>query len=136
MQRRLERIRAQEFANQIKNMSEKGEHLYAEAEEEHVANIPPNAIRGRIASEGKTFCGMFNQETGVIRIDCAEDEVFYLEIDLKKTSIWFQPGAPGAIEAEAHATVCAQQILSEPPTTQTNVQQPLTWQEKLRCMSV
>lgn len=131
-QRRIERRRRLDCANEIKEMAAKGEPIYADAEEEHVTQIPPNAISGRTATHGKTFCGIFNPLTGEIRIDCAEEPTFWLKIDLTQTEMWFQPGAPGQVEAAARATQCAESMLFEPPTTQTNVQQPLTWQEKLR----
>jgi hypothetical protein len=44
--------------------------------------IPFTAMQGRTGKQGKTFVGYINLDTGRIRVDCAEEPSFWLEISL------------------------------------------------------
>jgi hypothetical protein len=66
-------------------------------------DVPSEAIRGR-SGVGKTFRGYLDLEKKVMRIDCAEDLAFWIEIHFLKIPAFFlQPDAPGGKEAVASA---------------------------------
>lgn len=88
-----------DFAATIREMGKRGESAYPIDGEECV-NIPTQACTGRTGALGKTFTGFINLQTGHLRIDCADDPSFYLEIDLNKIPAFAaQPTGPEGIAA-------------------------------------
>lgn len=87
------------FAALIREMGTKNQSAYGDVDGETTIGIPTQAVRGRTGYAGKTFSGKFDLESGIIRIDCAEDPSFWLEIDIHK--IPALSSAPGGHEASA-----------------------------------
>ena len=69
------------FAKRIRELAESGKSGYA-VDGETSFDLPANIMRGRAGNQGKTFSGRLNMETGSLRVDCAEEPSFWLEIDL------------------------------------------------------
>jgi len=78
-------------------MGTKNQSAYADVDGEKTIDIPAQAVRGRTGYAGKTFSGFFDLDKGSIRIDCAEDPTFWLEIDIH--AIPALSSAPGGHEA-------------------------------------
>jgi hypothetical protein len=94
----LEKFFDMDFAQQLRMMGKCGKSAY-NVNGEDTNDIPAQAIKGRVSPAGKTFSGMINFENNKIRIDCAEELSFWLEIDFNKCP--FFAAAPGGIEANA-----------------------------------
>lgn len=88
-----------DFAQKIREMGQRGQSAYPIDGEEEV-NIPAQACKGRTSGSGNTFTGYLNLRTGHLRIDCAEDFSFYLEIELSNVpGFASQPSGPDGIAA-------------------------------------
>jgi len=87
------------FAALIRAMGARNESAYAEVDGERTIDVPAQAVRGRTGSLGKTFSGYFDLLDGTIRINCAEDSAFWLEIDIG--AIPGLASAPGGHDASA-----------------------------------
>ena len=72
------------FASVIRKMGEQGQSAYGNVDGEAVHDIPAQACKGHSGNRGGTFSGYFDEEHGKIRVDCADDPCFWLEIDLAK----------------------------------------------------
>lgn len=83
--------RMQESAMKLRDASDRGEPLYSDVDECHVFSISCSSIRGRTGVFGQTFGGKIDIEQGKIRVDCAEDPRFWLEIDLTRLPIVIHP---------------------------------------------
>ena len=97
------------FAEKLREMGMNGDGPYG-VDGETTINIPAQAFQGRTGHHGKTFCGMLNLETGVLRIDCAEAPEMWLEMDFKQSALWYQPGQQGASDAINHCDKLFQEI--------------------------
>lgn len=88
-----------DLCQRIREMGKRGQSAYP-VDGAAVVDIPPQACAGRSSACGKTFTGCLNLQTGHLRIDCAEDLSFYLEIDLSKVPAFAaQPSGPDGIAA-------------------------------------
>lgn len=99
---------ASSFAASLRAMGERGESAYGEVDGEEVIDIPAQACRGRTGGGGQTFSGRLNLRTGEVRLDCADDLPFFLEIDLSKVpGLAAQPSGPVGMSAVEHARTLA-----------------------------
>lgn len=78
--------RAATFGDRIEAMGLRGESAYGCVDGVNVIDIPAQAIKGRTGAHGSTFSGYLNVLTNTIRVDCAEDPAFWLEIDFDKVT--------------------------------------------------
>ena len=68
----------------VKDIEKNGTNPYGVDDQDYLTT---KAFKGRTGLIGKTFTGHYNPISKVIRIDCAEEPTFYLEIDLNKTNV-------------------------------------------------
>ena len=102
---------AMSFAQKLRSMGKKGESAYGNVNGEDVTNIPAQACIGRAGVLGSTFSGFIDLESGKMRIDCAEDPSFWLEVDLSKVpALFFHPEAEGGAESVQHAKTISERI--------------------------
>jgi hypothetical protein len=88
-----------QFAALLRAMGRRGESAYNHVDGQTVHDIPAQAVRGRAGAQGQTFSGCVDLARGTIRIDCAEELPFHLEIDMAKVPHF--AAAPGGAEARA-----------------------------------
>ena len=87
--------RRDEFGARLRAMGRHGVSAYAAVDGEGDVDIPAQACRGRAGDAGRTFAGHVELRTGKLRLDCAEDPSFWLEVDLRKVSAFgLHPDAP------------------------------------------
>lgn len=99
-----EGVRRGEFAARLRGMGRRGISAYAAVDGEHDVDIPAQACRGRAGALGRTFAGHVHLRTGRLRLDCAEDPSFWLEVDLRQVPAFaLQSDAPQARAAAARA---------------------------------
>ena len=88
-------------------MAKTGEGAYAAVDGVEVVAVPTTCVRGRSGLLGKTFCGCLNLQTDVLRVDCAEDPAFWLELDLSAIpAVAAAPGGDVAEEARVEYSGC------------------------------
>ena len=97
MQAELSRLKA--CAEMVRAMGRRGESAYGNVDGGSVHDLPAQAICGRSGACGTTFSGCIDLVRGTIRIDCADDPAFWLEIDFTKAPHF--AAAPGGPEARA-----------------------------------
>ena len=90
---------ASAFAALIREMGARNESAFSNVDGETVIDVPAQALRGRAGSAGKTFSGYFDLLNGKIRLECAEELGFWLEIDIG--AIPGLASAPGGHDASA-----------------------------------
>lgn len=61
--------------------------------------IPWHVIHGRVGTSGCTFAGKMDLETGRLRIDCAEEPAFWIEVDFGQCD--FMRYAPDGLQGKA-----------------------------------
>ena len=87
----------------LREMGRRGESAYpCLVDGEGTFDMPAHALTGRSGVFGRTFTGYVDVATGRMRVDCAEDAGFWLEVDLSAVpGFAAAPGGPAAREAEA-----------------------------------
>ena len=89
-------------ARGIKRLAEEGMSAYECVDGEGIVDLPWYCFEGRSGPIGKTFSGHFDLDSNSIRVDCAEDPTFWLEIDIGKAP--HEAFRPGGVEAHR---ICA-----------------------------
>ena len=96
------------FAQTLRRKGFLGESAYGCVDGEKRVDLPAQSFKGRTGTLGRTFSGCLDLEEGKIRVDCAEDLGFWLEIDLRNVpALNLQPDAPGGKEAIERARKAA-----------------------------
>lgn len=97
-------------ANLLTAMGRRGESAYHDVDAAVVHDIPADACTGRTGApmQGQTFTGKLDLETGMMRFDCLEDPIFYLQVDLNKMPLISL--APGGREHEKAAANFRQHV--------------------------
>ena len=89
------------FAEIVRAKGSRGEGTHVCDGQESV-DVPASAVEGRTGVLGKTFSGVLNLRTGKLRLDCAEDLSFWIEIEMSKIpALHHAPEQAGANEARA-----------------------------------
>lgn len=97
------------MAQKLHAMAKAGESAYADVDGVEVVDLPATCMQGRSGTLGKTFAGYMNLQTGRLRVDCAEDPAFWLEIDLSIIpALAAAPGGAVAEEARVEYGKCLQ----------------------------
>ena len=100
--------RLAKFAKRLREMGERGESAYDDVNGEDVVDIPAQAIQGRAGAGGKTFSGRLDLNSGMLRVDCADEPAFWMQINLLEVpALALQPGQTAAAEAVERATQAA-----------------------------
>jgi hypothetical protein len=108
-----------EFGRELREMGARDDSSYGNVGVfDHLFNIPAQAFKGRAGTRGKTFAGYYDQEQGFIRVDCAEDPCFWLEIDMTRipalaAALAAAPGGPAAQAAAAEFEEAAKRQCQE-----------------------
>jgi hypothetical protein len=119
-------------------MGARDESPYGNVDGDSVLNIPAQAIQGLAGTHGKTFAGYYDQEQGFIRVDCAEDPCFWLEIDMTRipalaAALAAAPGGPVAQAAAAEFEEAAKRQCQEwKPATPSWLRRELEGKPELR----